>query len=82
MYAARITPEEFASRKYRLIQQGPLVTLEKDPKTDACVYLDHSKCSIHEMKPENCKDWHCSPGGVGEGIKERANGWILLKKEA
>lgn len=44
-----------------------------------CAYLNQScQCSVHSDKPKICQKWHCSPGGKGEGIEIRDDGWILL----
>ena len=44
-----------------------------------CNYLnEENKCSIQKDKPSGCKEWHCSPGGIGEDIKTRAQGWLLV----
>lgn len=49
---------------------------------NCCSYLSsENRCTIHDKKPEYCKGWHCSPGGVGENIINRANGWILRISE-
>jgi hypothetical protein len=53
-------------------------------KTDSteCKFLNEKNlCSIQATKPEKCKSWHCSPGGVGEGITYRANGWMMLPSQ-
>lgn len=44
-----------------------------------CWYLgkDDNLCGTHPDKPRICKEWHCSPGGKGEDIKLRSNGWKL-----
>ena len=45
-----------------------------------CTYLSNvpaNLCSIHSHKPVNCKNWHCSPGGKGEGITRFGGGWRL-----
>lgn len=43
-----------------------------------CVYLDESLCSVHQDKPSVCSSWHCSPHGVGEGVTNRQQGWVML----
>lgn len=61
---------------------GVFNILQSKPEDGSCAHLlGNGLCEVHEAKPKNCKNWHCSPGGVGEGITIRANGWILLKKE-
>lgn len=43
-----------------------------------CVYLsDDNLCGVHSHKPSACREWHCSPGGKGEGITKRDFGWKL-----
>ena len=45
---------------------------------NCCVYLlNDNKCSINNNKPEICKTWHCSPGGVGENLTQKCDGWNL-----
>jgi hypothetical protein len=53
--------------------------LTSDPKDMHCVYQDKTNgfCTIHATKPQGCRDWHCSPGGVGERIVKRDKGWFL-----
>lgn len=53
--------------------------LETKPTTDNCVYQDDAsgKCTIQHDKPWMCGAWHCSPGGVGEGIEHRDGGWFM-----
>jgi hypothetical protein len=44
-----------------------------------CIYLtEECRCSVQETKPAICKRWHCSPGGVGEGIDLWDSGWALV----
>src|SRR5438309_741472 len=45
-----------------------------------CVYQDKETgmCGIHGDKPSGCRSWHCSPGGVGEGIMVRDGGWFMV----
>ena len=57
---------------------GLKILAPKPGNSNQCYYLENNRCLIHQDKPENCKNWHCSPGGVGEGITVRAKGWILL----
>lgn len=46
---------------------------------DRCSYLaEGDLCSVHEDKPHFCAAWHCSPGGVGENITKRGEGWALI----
>lgn len=74
-----------------LFSQPPLRLL-KMANNPGKVYLDYDRetghCLEHDVKtglcriqnttkPENCCNWHCSPGGVGEGIKFRQQGWLL-----
>jgi hypothetical protein len=48
-------------------------------KNGHCMYLNEDyKCSVHSAKPNICKRWHCSPGGVGDNINLRDSGWLLL----
>lgn len=45
---------------------------------NCCKYLSkENRCSIQNKKPPSCTSWHCSPGGFGENLKERATGWVL-----
>lgn len=50
-----------------------------DHKDGNCVYFDGEDCSCttHDTKPDICRKWHCSPGGVGEGLDLFDNGWAL-----
>ena len=43
-----------------------------------CCYLSNENmCSIHSDKPDICRTWHCSPGGVGENLTQKCGGWNL-----
>jgi hypothetical protein len=45
---------------------------------NCCKYLSNNNmCSVHDNKPKDCMNWHCSPGGVGENIINRCGGWNL-----
>lgn len=56
-----------------------LVVLQSEPGTGNCIYLnEEDQCKVHQAKPEKCKNWHCSPGGVGEDISRRDKGWMLM----
>lgn len=56
-----------------------LVLPVKPENPNECLFLDHEHlCSVHQIKPEECGNWHCSPGGVGEGLRTRASGWRLV----
>lgn len=55
------------------------------PENGHCGYFDSEgcRCKIHEDKPRQCGNWHCSPmgggpDGTGEGITQRDQGFILL----
>jgi Fe-S-cluster containining protein len=41
---------------------GHLLYLHKNPRTDACVFLDvnNKKCSIYDKIPNSCRDYDCS----------------------
>jgi hypothetical protein len=78
LYGVPIESDEV--HKFKTDVHGDLVILQKKVD-DSCTYLENDRCSVHVDKPKNCSNWHCSPGGVGEGITVRANGWILLKRE-
>lgn len=47
-----------------------------------CTYLDDNscRCAVHDDKPKSCSRYHCSPGGVGDGINLRDVGWMLLPR--
>lgn len=47
-----------------------------------CVYLNNDTCDcvVHTDKPKACAAYHCSPGGVGDNIKMRDVGWLLLPR--
>jgi len=47
-------------------------------KDGACIHLDGCKCAVHAQKPSICKRWHCSPGGIGEGIEIRDGGFSFV----
>jgi hypothetical protein len=52
----------------------PLIQYEGD----CCKYLTNDcKCVIHLDKPKTCQKWHCSPGGIGDGVQIRSEGWRL-----
>lgn len=45
-----------------------------------CGFLDEqSRCMTYDARPEACRNWHCSPDGVGEGITTRGLGWKLTR---
>lgn len=85
-YGPEIAPSE------RLYQLGSVRTVVDDStgatlttvpvkkeKPDECLFLDRGdKCSVQDIKPEECRNWHCSPGGLGEGLTTRASGWRLI----
>jgi hypothetical protein len=61
---------------YESTMTGPFRVL--DWINGACSYLSgQGRCSIHKTKPIDCRDWHCSPMGVGENITNREKGWLL-----
>ena len=49
-------------------------------KEKECVYLCNDLCKVHSDKPSGCQSWHCSPGGKGEGITVRGDGWTMSPK--
>lgn len=72
-----LTEEEILSYEAKNYK-GQLV-LQSTPNGD-CVYLKDNRCSIYETRPENCRNWHCSPKGHEDNpeITKRANGWLLV----
>jgi hypothetical protein len=78
-YSAKITKEEAETLAHTRIVKDILVMPTKQDNSSECEFLsDEKKCKIHFDKPQACKEWHCSPKGVGDNLKVRAQGWILL----
>lgn len=82
-YSSKVTEEDkklfpILTREV-MTEDGPAeVVPTKIENENECLFLDgNQKCMVHQMKPQECKNWHCSPGGVGEGITQRARGWRL-----
>jgi Fe-S-cluster containining protein len=78
-YGVEVTEAE--KNKFDVMYRDGKLVLSSRQDNDACSYLDGNSCMVHSIKPERCKEWHCSPNGVGEGIKVRGTGWLLIKKE-
>jgi hypothetical protein len=78
-YSAEMTQEESNRLGSRVVNEK-LVLPVLDNKPWQCKYQSdiNGLCTVHDMKPENCKNWHCSPQGMGEGITKRAQGWVML----
>lgn len=78
-YAAVLEEDEKEKYSYMLrVTNKGLVPVVASNSDGTCCYLTpDSKCFVHNDKPKICKQWHCSPGGKGEGIKIRDNGWGL-----
>lgn len=76
-YNVELNEEE--SKKFGF-QKGPNNSKILPIVGNSCFYLGgDNKCTVHNIgKPATCKEWHCSPGGVGEGLKVKAQGWILI----
>jgi hypothetical protein len=70
--------KQFGTRVFGENEIGPTNLIQIKPNTTECKYSKDDLCSVHNKKPEKCKQWHCSPGGQGEGITIRANGWLML----
>lgn len=88
-YSAIVTPEDmirlWMTPRLRLGQDADTGAVAvqnfvpvKEDKKNECLYLDELLCSVHGAKPAMCRKWHCSPGGVGEGLEIRASGWRLV----
>lgn len=62
-------------------QHVNLLILQEDGSR--CIYLDNNTChcAVHSDKPKICTRYHCSPGGSGDGIDLRGNGWMLLPRD-
>lgn len=84
MYSAELNEEEAARLGARVIERvghpDLIVIQTKMSNASECMHFDNYalRCGVQATKPQQCKDWHCSPGGVGEGITRRANGWVML----
>lgn len=78
-YGTILRPEEIAKFEGRPHPQNSQFTiLQHKPMDGSCVYLEDNKCGVHiSGKPWACGAFHCSPGGVGEGIQYRDGGWLL-----
>lgn len=78
-FTVLLTTEEIPKYKHRPYPRQPeLMILDNSPDGNSCCYLDQQKstCTIHGGHPQMCKDYHCSPGGVGENVKYRDGGWM------
>lgn len=69
---------KFGQRVARSDETIPPGLIPVKSGTTECKYSQDNLCSVHTHKPERCKSWHCSPGGKGEGITVRSNGWLML----
>lgn len=79
-YNTSLTQIEIETNKFEMLPgPGGMVLQTKVDNDWECHYLgDDCKCKVHEDKPENCKNWHCSPGGPTKGITVREKGFVLL----
>lgn len=66
---------EAEAARLKSYRHGTLPILEH--RDGHCTYLEGNACSIYADRPNGCATWHCSPGGVGEGITMRDGGWAL-----
>lgn len=82
MYNTHLTDEEAASGKYAVLNLSTRPGenfIAFDPDTKHCIHQTSAGfCGVHLDKPESCGNWHCSPGGVGEGVTRRSGGWFML----
>jgi hypothetical protein len=80
-FTVLLNDAEIKSGKYktRPFPQDPqLRVLQRSEDGNSCFYLDSDKsvCTIHGGHPTMCRDYHCSPGGKGFGVKYRDGGWL------
>lgn len=83
VYNTELTQKEIDAGKFSALElpnYPDKVFLAYDNADKKCVYQnkENGLCTIQEDKPERCTTWHCSPGGQGEGITVRDQGWIML----
>ena len=77
LFVINLTQEEYKSRKYKtqfeefgLIDDfeeaelcgANIITQKKD---GTCIYLKHGKCSIHDIRPESCRNFFCTSKDPG-----------------
>lgn len=82
LYNTNLTEEESKEFKSFTHPKRPgEFFLAFDVRDQKCVYQDrdYGTCNLHfTKKPAQCVNWHCSPGGVGDGIVKRDRGWFML----
>lgn len=69
-----ITPIEFMKKYTRLIDGRR--SLNEDPKTYDCVFLDGSKCSLYHLRPKQCRTYPFWPQHLkSKNAWEEASQW-------
>lgn len=81
-YNTELSEEEAKSGKYKTttFPNHPGKTfIAFKPENESCAHQDDATghCQVQDDKPVVCGIWHCSPGGKGEGISIRGNGWFM-----
>lgn len=69
LFLINLTEEEYRSKKYQTMfdefvedfQEAELVgaNILKQKKDNSCIYLKENKCSIHEKRPQSCRNFFC-----------------------
>jgi|SRR5215469_11937575 len=81
-YSVHLTEEEATRLEctWTATKDGGAVALLDGTAEGDCVYLKDSRCSIWDERPQDCRNWHCSPQGGLEDpeITRRENGWVLF----
>lgn len=75
-----LRPEEIAKFNTKPMPHNPQFRILQHRSDGSCDYLekDGVKCVVHEKgKPWACSVFHCSPGGLGEGVLYKNNGWLI-----
>ena len=70
--------DKYKHWQYPMFEQNVYLLQYNEDKE--CAYLCNDLCKVHEDKPRGCQSWHCSPGGKGEGVTVRGDGWIMSPK--
>lgn len=52
-----LSVEEFTERYTRTIESGRLVLKDQDDADKSCVFLKENRCTVHEAKPDQCRDF-------------------------
>lgn len=83
VYSAIMTEKEGLEFGFRTLteQAGDklIMPTKASPLLNECKHLtSENLCSVDNIKPATCRNWHCSPEGKGDGIITHAQGWLLL----